>query len=431
MLYLKSHNDISKYYVRSDNKFIVKKPGKGADIIIDEVTGEFDGVCPEDGSIHFLIQSTDGSLVYLKYENDSWRKYIIFKSKNNTCNISSIRLTYSEKKLCAFYALVHGEKTMLVRHIFSDKELYTVPEVVDLLDVRKDFCICTDVSGNTHLFYRNRDGERIEKIYSDTMTETSSKRHSEDDNTYSFTAVCNAEGIYRLYTSIRKSYTALILRTCNDEEKIITFAVARNCRHAVSTNDGKVTVQWSEEGRIMQTHSENHGKSFCRPYVLKKDCDFSKVRIRGIRPGLYCNEYAVSHDNMPDFTIQTNKSKDPNHKETATMNNAGMRSNYRFVTSEENKAAELIKNLENIEARINSLGKSLEKICKFLEKPPEFKNNIDNNEFSVAPKAQKTKTAEETNDIGEKNEENIKLFESTDIDSVIPPKNEINVNQIL
>ena len=66
----------------------------------------------------------------------------------------------------------------------------------------------------------------------------------------------------------------------------------------------------------------------------------------------------------------------------------------------------------------------MENICRTLDKIIEIKRNTENDDFIVPQKSETVNS----DDIGEINDENMKLFESMSIDDAIP-KSEIAENQ--
>ena len=75
---------------------------------------------------------------------------------------------------------------------------------------------------------------------------------------------------------------------------------------------------------------------------------------------------------------------------------------------------ELILRLGKIQTEVEKIGVGLERVCAFLDKLTNFKKESEK-EISLL------------NDIGEKNEENIKLFESMTIDEALPENNEVQI----
>ena len=82
----------------------------------------------------------------------------------------------------------------------------------------------------------------------------------------------------------------------------------------------------------------------------------------------------------------------------------------------------MLQRLRSIEESIERMGRSLNEMCLFLDKLTEFKKESEKENFDFI----KEETGEKIlsgEDIGEINSENVKLFESTDIDSVLPKEN--------
>ena len=99
--------------------------------------------------------------------------------------------------------------------------------------------------------------------------------------------------------------------------------------------------------------------------------------------------------------------------------------NYSHINKEINGNVtneELLKNLNEIKGHIDQMEKSLIGICSFLEDLKTFKHNAENANVFAQSKAATNLTGQ---DIGEIDNDNVKLFESTDIDDIMPDKAEI------
>ena len=107
-------------------------------------------------------------------------------------------------------------------------------------------------------------------------------------------------------------------------------------------------------------------------------------------------------------------------------NKAGIKMNSSYKKTENHKFNEvssefITQKLQAIEKDIDKMGKTLEEMCNFLDKLTEFKNNTIS-DFEITQKSTANTAALSGEDIGEILSENVKLFENTDIDEILPDK---------
>ena len=386
---LKKENETCNFYVDNRGYFIQSDSSNKESVLLDSMTKEFDGLCDENSDLHFLIQSAGGELIYLKYDNTAWRKYIIFRSREKNTAISNIHLVSHHDSLCAFYAMEHKGRILMIKHCFSLKSLYTTPDVAALLDARKCFCICKDDDLYTHLYYRNTDGSIRENVYNAHFELISENATLFDGNIYSM-AVCCADGNFcYAYTTTEKEYTVLKFRKKDSEEKIITFGIARNCPLSVSSEDGKTEILWQEGKIVFSSVSFDNEKHFSKPKI-KGNVDSVTLERTHNKTNHSLN---VKQIKKGDF-LMNNIKNDFNAKI-----NAGI------------SPAELTYHLGAIEKAVEKLCADTEKICTMLDKLVNLKNDSE-----IAPFPPIDKTADDEvkitqNDIGEVDEENMRLFE--------------------
>lgn len=419
-IYIKQADGYLKFYTDDTARFVMAAPDTKESVILHEMSDEYDGICDDDGSLHFLIQSMQGELLYVRYENGTWKKYNIFKNKDNLRKISNIHLTYSGGLLCAFYTMEHSDKIMLVKHMFSASKLYVTPEIADLADTKKDFCVCTHPNGNTHLFYRDSAGRRQETVYDKYFVRGEQNIKAPKGEVYNMCVVNSGDKIYGAYISVKKNYTALMFSKCGawEQEKIITFGIPKNTKIAISAKDDDIVVCWYESGTIMQSASKNGGESFSKPYAVGRGTEVKKIRSKGQRAGMYRSYYAA-----PREPWEREKVKQTDVHER--MRNVNSTAGYNHETKDnfvDMKSQEFTYKLGQIKAEVDKIGRDMDKICMFLQRLTEFKENAAKDVFTpqtVAPDSVKG-LSDGNVDIGEKNEENIRLFESMDIDDVLP-----------
>ncbi len=397
------NNDEMQYKFYTDDKgnFIEVSPENKESVLLYDVSNEYDGVCTFDGNFHFLIQSIQGELIYLKFENKVWKKYSIFKNKDNECKIKNIRLTFSDNLICAFYTIEHLGKFMLTKHIFSANNLYTTPEIADLTNSRQDFCICTDDRGYTHLFYQDALGKRQKVLYDKNFSKFSHSQRASGGEIYNLCVVNSGERLDSVYMSVKKNYTALMY--CGEDErkeKIITFGITKNTLPAIYSKGDNITIIWKENRNIMKAESKDGGESFSKPRLIGKRAELLRRRRCGIKAGMFWSDLSLEKESLEaDKNIAKRRNVMPNRYDTEFL---------------DLHTKDFVVRLDKIQAEIEKLGLGLERVCAFLDRLTEFKKDTE-------------KDNNYTSDIGEKNEENIKLFENMSIDEALPENKEIQI----
>lgn len=424
MIYIKEGNSYLKYHASGDGRLICTYNDGSESIILNDISNEFDAICESGGNLHFVLQGMDGELIYLNREDGTWKKYGIFKSRNRLKKIHGLRLRKSGETLCAFYIMEHGGNQLMVKHRFRTGNLYEEPEVLGIADARRDFCICQDQSMNFHVFFKNSEGVHCEKILGGDFKLRETGTYKAEGETLSLRCAAFKDKIYAVYTVPRKNSTALVLsNTQNDcNEKIITFGISRSCIPQIIIYNEKIIVQWEENGSIMQAESSDNGNTFTRPRSLGAGCTKAKIRNYDDND-IKCDICAV-YGNMPYIGGKPIKEIKPVEEKKALTNLHKPSKN--DITNHE--AGELIvERLKNIENDIAKMGKSLFEICEFLDELKNFKSDTENGNFGFQKSKDDNAETMKIGDIGEIDMENVKLFESTDIDSVLPEnKTEIN-----
>ncbi|MBO7289731.1 MAG: hypothetical protein J6V03_07075 [Clostridia bacterium] len=126
LIYINENNLYTKYYISSDNRLMCQDKAGNENMILADISNEFDAIS-KDGVLHFVLQSSGGELLYLKKEDDTWRKFDILKSRRGIKRIHKIRLAKHQNKLCAFYIMEHNGQNLFVKHRFSTEKLYEEP----------------------------------------------------------------------------------------------------------------------------------------------------------------------------------------------------------------------------------------------------------------------------------------------------------------
>ena len=413
-LLLKNSLGLYKFYTNSSSEFVMETDNGGISVILSDVSKEYDGLCDKNDFFHFLIQTVKGGLLYLKYDGNVWKKYDIFQSKDKRQKICNIKLTISENMLCAFYIIEHNDRNMLVKHCFSAEKLYVTPEIVDIVDSKKCFCICSHSEDGTRVFYRDSAGRNQETVFDKFFVRRNHGRSPVQSEVFSIAMAYNNHSAKYAYVTVKKNYTTLIFSGDNGQqsEKIITFGISRNSNIGILCENNAIIVFWTEGNKAMMSKSSDDGESFTSPAIVGNYIEFVRYRENGIN---FSDCIHMSSVNMTKST--DNKQFERNDLMNKAKNNFDTPRRFNSDISSE----EFVQKLGRIEQAVVQMSENIGKLCIFLKEPEDFKTRSEFDVFSQINNSQHTDSQRtENDDIGEKDEKNIRLFESMTIDEVLP-----------
>jgi len=419
LIYIKEDDKYLKYHTGIDTRLICTKDDGTETVILNDISGEFDAVCDKFGTVHFVLQGIEGDLIYLKKENNTWKKYNIFKSRKGLKKIHGLCLKISGEKLCAFYIMEHEANLLVVEHRFSLDNLYEEPEVLGIADARRDFCVCSLQTGDFYLFYKDENGFRRKAILDCNFNLKAMENTNLEGDILSLRCMEFKGKIYAVYTVPRKSSTALVFCDINESgsEKIITFGISRNCIAQIVCSDNTIYVQWQENLGIMQSELKDGNPSFKKSVSLGNACVTAKVR-NAQTDGIKCDMCAV-YNFRPYIGKEFWGNKKNMSKEAGEIY---MKSKNDITNPFD--CNDIIEKLNSIQSDINNMGKTLLEMCEFLNELKKFKDDTVEDNFGFVNIIKEKKESLSGEDIGQIDEGNIKLFESTDIDAVLPERKE-------
>ena len=410
MIYINENGTYCKYFTSYDDKLICSDAKGDETSVLGNVSGEFDALCADDGSIHFILQGTGGELIYLLKENNTWKKYNIFKSRRGIKKINNIRLFKQGKYLCAFYIMEHGGKKLMVKHRFCKENLYEEPVVLGVAHSKGNYCICRN--GTTFvLIYKSENSTWIKVNMEKEFTKSESRIINFDEDIISIKTLSVNGRIYACALVPKNSSAVLTFFDTDamNSAKIISFGLARNCVPEIICYNERLYIQWEENASVIEVYSDDFGKSFSKPARTRNACELASVRqAENINLSDRCAIY-----NFAPCLKKDNLSK----RSASAINN--FNSNYTTDSSI------LLEKLKSIETDIDNMGKKLIEMCSYLEVLKKLSHNEPEESFEAC--IQNSEPVHE-NDVGEINTENMKLFENTDIDSVLPESNTREVN---
>ena len=391
-------------------------------MILADISNEFDAIS-KGGVLHFVLQSSGGELLYLKKEDDTWRKFDILKSRRGIKRIHKIRLAKHQNKLCAFYIMEHNGQNLFVKHRFSTEKLYEEPEVIGICNDARTYSMCKTDFG-TVIIFKDTGGIFKKLICDKDFNIKSIEECNFKNEIFAISTIYYKNTIYILSTVKRKNSTALIFFDINNESdaKIVSFGMPKNCSPEMIAFEDGITVLWEENGGIIYSQYIIGSDMFSKPRLLGKG-----DKMAAIRP-TYTDD-AVFSGKCPFFNFMP---QIPGNLFKAGIENNNRRSDMNIAKFEKEilKPKEndfIINKLNEIEKEVERMGASLTQMCSFLDKLTQFKENADKMTEETQPDGVFAKITESeipSGNIGEINEENMKLFESTDIHSVLPANDE-------
>lgn len=361
------------------------------------------GVCPffdlatdENGDFHLITQDSKGSLIYLVYDFENWKKYVILNSKTKDNTMKNFKVFIYHGEVHCFYLLCYGGRCMLIHHIFSPGEPPATPKVIDSC---KNFSCAMDPSGAIHIFYADDEDKFYYKVFDGNYRD---EKFLTDDIIKEIYPICDAEGnLHILYIARMTTFYTLIY--FSKERKIISFGENPPSELCLTKKDKGIVIQWRERTGYYQCYCTDGSLNFKKPTVIaeSKLKKASLIRLRmAYNPTCVCVDKFITLSNGNDFDIpyiSTNK-----EKVNIQTNHKNKKSDYNDIDGKfQEKISKLQSKLSDTEKEIlklNSIINTLSDKISCMEKS------------SIQPVLKLTGNVE-------KNEENYEAFQNTDIES--------------
>jgi hypothetical protein len=418
MIYIKEDEGFKRYYIRADGRLMCERKNGEEEIILSDISNEFDAAV-QNACLHFVLQGSGGEVIYLKKEDNTWRKFDILKSRKGIKKIHQIRLMASENKLCAFYIMEHNGQNLFVKHRFSTDSLYEEPEVMGVCNEGKIYSVSETYDGFI-LFFKDADGVIRRVLLDKDYTLKDIEDCGFKNEILTINTLFYKGTTYALCTVRRKNSAALIFFDTENEAnaKIVSFGMAKNCVAEMIASKDTITAIWEENGGIIFSQYIIGNSSFSKPKPFGKG-----YRLFKIRPcttaGYTFSGKCTFYNYLPQIPGHDFRKESQNIQRGNNMNSNS--SEGRNIKPIDNDV--IIEKLKEIEKRIDNMGNTLKDMCSFLDKLTDFKKDADMTYENYDENNIIAEIAEKEN-LGEINMENVKLFENTDIDSVLPAPEE-------
>lgn len=257
----------------------------GREILLPDMSGEFDIVTGADGCIHLAAQDSKGTLLYLCYNGETWRKYPILHSKSEQQSIAQLRLFFDGTRIHAFYILQHHGRHMLVHHAFGTDGAANAPQPIGYVHPTRRYCAAADGKQTCHLFFFDEDSVLQ---YRQFHLSSHTCRIADPPLTgqiRAVSAICDKTGaLHTVCLAQQKQYYTISYCRAGVPAKLLSFGVDNIAALAVVVTDKRVAVQWQERYHVYECASCDGGETFSKPCNLSVTKGGGTKLIRARRP---------------------------------------------------------------------------------------------------------------------------------------------------
>lgn len=385
--------------VNSSNELLYTVRNEKTEIIYKNVSSDFDVISEGNGNIHIVIVSLTGALLYLRYSADGWKKYTVLDSRGSGKRINGVRLLNINGRINAFYCIEYESRMMLIHHIFDAADMSREPSVVDYVGLRCAYSVCTDDSFNIHIVFSGENSRLKYMIFSNSQKRYTACDVAPDDEIRAVSCVCVGGGICTAYLSREREYNVIsCFRSDTGEKHTVGFGVDAISEPCIFSDGSSVYVQWCEKGYAFECSAGG-------------DFKFGKTQSLGQTSGILRLRSSVSSEMRLIDKCAASLVKRPmmSAKEVFDKILEGAVGGFEPVGSQVQKYARENENFikdsfredlySGLEIRISDLENRLDALVKFLDSRP----------------SDKAEERPHLDDVGETDEENVKLFNSIDV----------------
>ena len=266
------------FYISNSGSLCYTRGERNNEILFKNALNHYDIALDEYGHFHILLEDTNGTLIYIKYDYNEWKKYEILKNKSSTPKISHIKLFMAGKIPIAFYVLEHDGKKLLAEQKIRE-EISTAPMIIDTLGNAPVFSVLLDNQKCFHLLYKNELGKATYKI-----APYGAKNFTAEDFPceHDIVKADLAEGIdgtvhLTYIANINSYHTVCYCNTNHRTIKSLAFGVNPRVTPAVSSSEGKIYVRWLDTHRLIECVSTNNGETFSKPASVSRNAKAFRV----------------------------------------------------------------------------------------------------------------------------------------------------------
>ena len=297
-------------------------PG-GREILLSDMSEEFDIITGADGCIHLAAQDIQGTLLYLCYDGKTWRKYPILHSKSGQQSMTQLRLFSDGSQIHAFYILQHHGRHMLVHHAFGTDGGAAAPQPIDYVHPTRRYCAAADGKQTCHLFFFDEDSVLQYRQFHPSNNACRIADPPLTGQIRAVSAVCDRMGnLHTAYLAQQRQYYTIFYCRAGAAAKLLSFGVDNIAALAVVVTDKRIAVQWQERYNVYECVSGDGGETFSKPRNLSATKGNGTKLIRARQPA---NPWGLSVDRCAciggsplgcDALFSKPSSRPPTHKQT-------------------------------------------------------------------------------------------------------------------
>lgn len=267
-LIVDSKSDIRRqFYIDNENRLVLNRD-KDIKIVMENVSGGFDGVFDFAGNLYIVCATEGGGIECLVCDESGEKNFTLVSAKNGKSKISNIRLFCINSIFSLWYCLEYDGSSLLVNQFFDSSGRAEAPFAVDTLGYKKCFSICCDSNFDTHVFYVDNDEKSRYLIYrwNRKKFEPKDRAFFDFDDVVSISSICDGKDIHTAFVAKRNDYYGVYYKKIGSfDESVLGFGVGAGCATSVIAFGEGISVYWCDNFESCECKSVDFGKSFDKP----------------------------------------------------------------------------------------------------------------------------------------------------------------------
>lgn len=282
------------FYVNNSNHLCYTRGGIKDEILFKNITNEYDITVDTYGHFHILLEDANGTLIYIKYNYNEWKKYEILKNKSSSPKISHIKLFMADKSPIAFYVLEHSGQKLLAEQKIREG-VSTAPMIIDTLEKGEVLSALLDSERCFHLLYKNELGKATYKTAPYGAKSFSSQEFLCEHDLVRTALLEDKSGYihFAYIANINSYHTVCYYNTKNRLIKSLAFGVNPKVQITLAYSDEKIYVRWLDGQRVYECVSANSGETFTKPANVQKGAKSFRI-FSGNSSNLCVSERPIS-----------------------------------------------------------------------------------------------------------------------------------------
>ncbi len=278
------------------------------EILLKDGIEDFNVIIPDKDNIHLVCQDQNGSIIYLKYKDEQWHKYVVLQNKMNKVYPKHFKILFINGWINLIYTIHYKEQNLLVHHVLDNSDV--PPNVIDSIYMTpQPFSIATDASNNIYIYYHANDqsdkiGYRIylwaKKMWSDFITfdvhnqsiTTPYALIDSHDNTH-LVYLKKIDTNYQIIHK-RKPYHPSDKATWEEENIIYTRGI-ENSSPVLFKTGKKLWLLWQQHTSVFSCFSQDDGLTWSNPSQFMAG-RYGDIELYGYRTALFSEKENIICD---------------------------------------------------------------------------------------------------------------------------------------